>query len=386
MRPTHVATETLPSYAMKGSHYFIFTITLFLFFEIFSRFPLAYWGMEFHPRFHLKIRDNQIIERVNSRGAIGNEYKGQPLQIAVFGVSTTRHSFNAMESWPSQIQSMVPDSVHVDNYSIAGQSLEIIHRKLQEFKNNDLKYDWVIIQGDISLNKKKSHLEKNYYFDRWQLGQSTWAVPKVIKKWWERKKGDTPSRILSFFHNTQSKTKRSVLQEVQSIPKGVVTANLALRQNPAIQPYLRNYPVFPKLSRIEKTKGNIQYIYRQAKNVSKNLAWIPLLPGYAPNMLKEYAAQYRILEPIDEIKNKAFHSPSSFYRKKYERMKMIEVTIKQLNFPIKIINYYQNLNPLLEKMGDLYLDEMHHSKKGNRHAAKFIGQSIFPELFKNQSK
>ena len=299
----------------------------------------------------------------NERGARGNLSRGQALQIATLGTSTTAGSMlDQTENWPEQLQRAFP-CLHVDNFARDGATLADTANILRELEEDGRRYSAIFVMhhGDVSPRRRADSL---WFWGQWSNRSTALAGPSLAVTHLAR----------------QAKTEPRVADASRWI------LNTFLRQTPSAPNDRSNW--------LRRRSGQVTFVYEpqpvdaeeaaQIRDLSREMleiadrvadrVFVLAQPvGYDERAVDGVGERWVELYPA-EREDGAYLDNRAVAEGFRARIQLIADEGHRGGH--EVVDLDGAMRPMLRRRGDLFLDKWHPSREG----AAVIGELLAPVL------
>lgn len=310
----------------------------------------------------------QLTWMANGRGARGDLFHGEPVEIAIFGSSTSEDAMLDQEqSWAQCLKRALGPGVHVDNYgrdnSYLGQAVEI----LKEFWRTGRRYHIALLQVTVGRDRQPAYPEDAFhYWGLWPSGGRPLVFPRMLK-----------SRL-----EAQLKSEATLLALCEKVhdffrpppprkhPRRNSRANRYLRAEGKVQLVYQPRPLTVEDQQyvLDETKRLIQV----ARQVADRVYLIAQPVAYDEHEHPGVARRWFSLYPIKG--RHAYYDNRSVAEWIREETALMTQASNQANVPVIDVDNY--LRPMLATRDDLFDDKWHYAPAGAELAARFVAESI----------
>jgi lysophospholipase L1-like esterase len=315
----------------------------------------------------------QITWVSNGRGARGDLYHGQPIEIAVFGSSTSEdYALDQNRSWAQQLKLQLGSKAyHVDNYARNDSYHRDALAILEELARTGKHYDVVLLMVLIDRNVRPPTSQTGFHY---------WAQ-------WARREWDfrffeaaslLPRRLSA---QVQSEDRLRTLREwieeqfrppqpPSSHPRRSARSNRVLRAGGKVR--LQYASLVPdeedrKIIR-EETRRTIE----TARRVADKVMIITQPMAYDENELPGVAERWYSLYPIEG--EDAYQDNLSVAESLREATDVMVEVAESMGAPVIDLDNY--MRPQLRERDDLFFDKWHFSEAGAEVAAGFVARAL----------
>ena len=353
------------------SLFFIFVV--FCFIELLARYLYILFPFENFNRYGWTVNYNYKF-KVNERGALGELYRGQKIQIAFFGNSSLFDNALNNKTLPERLKSKIEDkigehTIHVDNFSIGQNDYHHILKQLQSLCRIRRFYNIAVIQKTpikelfLDIKGGPSPYHKRWWPNHFKILQTG----RLLKKWYKR----TERNKFPFYSLfPKRKTYFSTIQN--NLPE--------IRHNPLFQDLFVDYQM--KLT--EKSKKEISRAIAQISQkttcITNKLVW--MIPYYlwSEKMLKSYTKKQTYMWKVPKnnttFQNILLRSPRTLGQYIFKENQFVKRQLKK--YGISFIDLFSFMQQQITTTPDLFVDEYHVSEKGFEYMANYI----YPEFEK----
>ena len=338
-----------------------FLMLCVFFTEILARYGSLFFPFESHQRYGITKSDHYLFE-VNGRGAMRQLLDEEPIQIAVFGSSTSFWGVPQDKNWSSLI-ALKNKGIHVDNFAYFTKDLNSLNENLKSLCRLKRYYNSVIIK--ISYHNMLEPEDKMaLYHHRYKIDSKDLLKSYSFFKSWFYTESNTKSLIKLYEPKTDFE-----IEEIVQIKK--------MRQKQ------KQLFVEHKLSVDSKISSFfIPEIINQAHCLSDKILWLNEPFAYSENMLPEYNDIYYHIESVPYTKNKPYRkflNNKSLANYMFSQQKAIASILKNYE-EVTLIDLQSFIGQEISKQSGLFLDAMHLSKKGHKVVFDFINPILIKEL------
>ncbi len=307
----------------------------------------------------------------NGRGARGDLYHGQSIQLAVLGSSTTACSQLSQEdAWPEQMRARLP-GVHVDNFARDGAFQNETVRVLRHLTQIGREYDVVLLMMDISeLGQRDTERKAFRHWGQWAPKegwvQADWLLKQEVEKQIRKEpRLRRPLRKLGLLGPTvrQQHWMRHRRERV-------------LRATERIQ-LVDEVAVFGQ-ERLRFIDEETRRLLAAAQELGERVYLISQPMAYAEDEHPDVAKQWARLYPVLRGKKEAYRSNKSKADEvRHKNRLMAEIA---LEVGVEVIDLDAQIRPLLRDRADLFYDRWHFLPAGSRIAGKFVAEVLREDL------
>lgn len=308
---------------------------------------------------------------VNGRGARGRWPHQRQMQIALIGSSMValKH-LPDQETWPAILEKQSPIPIHVDNLSFGFNKLNSTTFLLEALFKQKVKYDAIVLQPSIHLNKPLSATLSATYHSRWFYGESWCAACSLTVKFLQRR--------LNIEYKSFQWPILNQLNSLLQPPQRPNYYSRELRQK--FEREGRTIYVDTQFSEedIQTMKNELRQMFDAALAITANVIWMPECAAYHPHMKPSYNSHYMTIFPASENEN----SPLKGF---YKNTKSIADAFIKTNMVTRQIAKEKNISemdwctPIIAELPDkenLYIDEFHLSKAGSAEVARILSKDF----------
>ena len=332
---------------------FIFILLILLFLELLSKYIDIIFPYESHQKYGYtkssKILNNKFYKlNVNGRGAIGELFSGQKIQIAFFGNSSLFDGVPMDKNWPSLLRQLNNKNIHIDNFAFFGQKIEELNEKLKSLCNLKRFYDISVIQLS-NFNYEDIVLR---YHDRRKPNSKKYQTYQQIKKWYNRNKKfnqyfKKPPDYLTIYLEHIIELKNFHKQQ----------SHLFIKDKSKKVP-INDY----------NAPYRIEQIIDSVKCISNRIFWLTEPFAYSKNMLTHYkniplSFYYRLEN--NQSSEYIFLDLEFQAHYTFKQQKIIKDILKKHNKELVFIDIANLIQKELSKKENLFIDETHLSEKGH---------------------
>ena len=321
-----------------------------------------------------------IYKQTNERGAYGNMWTGEPIQIATLGSSTTASSTVSQDStWPAALETVLGADVHVDNYGLNGGGNKEIEAILAHFVNSDIHYDIILVMDHWGHADRRVSLEAGLRYwgsfrnsDRWLATVPVFASP-IKRQILSRLKS-----IREFAYLTRLDAP-APQRESNVHPSPLSRANRELRNTGQVTLVDVDIPPLSK-SKKDYIRDRMQRLAALSDEIGAELFIVTQPMAYRHDELAGVAQRWFTLYPASN------HPPT------YRSNKTIYLSNRQKNEAvveigaqagISVIDLDEAINPCLAVRDDLFYDKWHFAPNGGVLAGRILAWELMQDDQKN---
>ena len=351
----------------------LFSISVLCFTELLNLFILPI-SFENYPRYET-FKLDEFSTKINGRGAIGELYRGQKLQLAFLGDSTLFQALTNEKTLPEKLkrklQATTGKKIHVDNFSVGKNNHDYLLKQLQILCRQKRFYNLIFIQ--ISFNREFRDFlgePSPYYKRRMPNSKYSWQTLVQLKKWYQRMNNKNPFH--SFFPKEISHFQKYSPEK---------------RHHPLFQDLFIDYKInFTEESK-QKISIAISKIKYEATCISNKLIWMTPFFLYHEKMLKSYIKNYAFLWVIPKtnpkFQNFLFVSPKAWGEYAFRENQFVKKKLKE--HKIVFIDLFSFMQKQIQTVPNLFTDEIHASEKGFKYIIEYIYPKFEKILFSQES-
>ena len=333
--------------------------------EGFARYGYILFPYEDHQRYAVKKTAERglfLKMKINGRSAIGEIFKGQKTQVAVFGASNLFYGVSSIDkTWPELLKKTSLNKIHVDNFGYTGQSLDIMKEKLSSLCSLRRFYDISIINHSYIFRKTHSSFG---YQNRFKPTIGSFQTYQKLKTWYKR--GQIEILFSDLFITTPFHALYYDLQDI------VMKKNLQSQ----LQQFFVSHAREINQKRINELSVIIQEISDKAHCISDKVFWITAPFAWSKDMLESYKDIYYHIEKIRTEPYFLFADYKSLGQYFVRQKNTIKNIVQQNTENITFIDLFDLFQKEMSKTPNLFFDETHLSEEGH----ELVLKSISPYL------
>ena len=349
-------------------------------FEAVSRLAPSIVGKQVHQKYlyYKRIcqqdctnKDKPITWQANGRGARGDIYHAQQMQIAVLGSSTSIDSLLDQKQCYSQKlkEKLGPAKVHVDNFARDGSGMTQAQIILEHFADKGFKYDAVLIMGHFDIEEENLQTSTFHYWGQWVVDKGTLKFPALLRKRIKQQVKTEPrlNRIDRWVHDEllgPNKPLKPGRNEIRVI-----------RKNQADK--LVDIPIEVGDSRARLVCEQTEQLIKAAKKVTDRVYVISQPYAYDDSQLPGVADKWFTLRKVNDTDD-LYYSNKSIADAGRMQNSMIEQTARSAGAGVIDLDGF--MRKFLCERDDLFDDKWHFAPAGAELAAGFIAQKIRDDI------
>lgn len=303
----------------------------------------------------------------NGRGARGDLFHGQPVEIAVFGSSTSEDALlDHEQTWAQRLkQELGRDLCHVDNFgrddSYIGEATII----LQEFGKTGKHYDIVLLQVIGSpTGRKASERTAFHYWGKWPLVRRKLTFRSMLPARIAVQASSEP-RLVSAYRLLQTTQRPPRVH-----PPRNSRANRHLRASGQVQLRYRQRPLTDQAK--DSVRSEMRRLVEVARVVADHVYVISQPVAYDENAHAGVAQKWFSLYPIPG--EQAYYDNRSVAEWIRAETALITDVARQMG--VSVIDLDDHMRPQLATRDDLFDDKWHYAPAGAEVAAKHIASFL----------
>ena len=358
--------------------------------EVMARLAPHLIAKQVHQRFLYSEYENQIDSTTkgkmltwisNERGARGNLYHGQPVEIAVLGSSTSVDSLlDQRQSWAQQLEAKMGNQlVHVDNYSRDGANQGDAFHILQEFQKAGRRYDILLLMVRINPvnmwtnEKREVPLRETFrYWGNWASGPEPIVFPGLLVR---RLKAHAMSEprldkllnvVIGMFSGSKKPSKKP-----SKHPIPLSRSNRELRLSGNVR--LIDEPV-PFDAEDKKWVVDVTFkILRDAARVADRVYMLTQPIAYDEKEHPGVSNKWFSLSPV-KSKEDGYYSNKNIAKHNRKLYTIMAQVARSHGTPV--IDLDGHMRPLIRERDDLFDDKWHFAPAGAEVAAEFVARNL----------
>ena len=293
--------------------------------------------------------------KINGRGAIGDIFKGQNIQIAFFGTSSLFHRVPINKTWPELLKKSSNSKIHVDNFGFFLETLENVKKKLQGLCYLKKFYDVLIIQLSYISDKSDSSYQDRFLPSKNSFLQSY----QQIKKWYNRQ--TTPQFFTLFnppsyyLHNPHDDLNDIVDQQ---------------QLRPKLYDFFVDHKIDILPEKTDKISHLIPKIINKAYCISDKVFWFSEPFAWSDNMLKSYEDIYYSVQKVSET-SYVFANNKSLGNYMMVNKEIVKNLVEKQK-GVVFFDLFSIFQIEITQKPNLFFDDTHLSEKGHELALQFI--------------
>jgi hypothetical protein len=349
-------------------------------FEVVSRLAPSIIGKQIHQKYLYNKRicqqdctnkDKLITWQANGRGARGDIYNAQLVQIAVLGTSTSIDSLlDQKQCYSQQLKNKLgPNKVHVDNFARDGSGMTQAITILEHFTEKGSKYDAVLIMEHFDIEDEDLQTSTFHYWGQWVVDKEMFKFPTLLRKRIKQQVKTEPrlNRIDRWVHD-------KLLKPDKPADPGRNERRM-IRQSPAVK--LVDIPINISDNRTRLIRQKTQQLIKAAKKVTDRVYVISQPYAYDHSQLPGVADKWFALRKVNDTED-LYYSNKSIAEFGRAQNSMIEQAARSADAGIIDLDGF--MRKFLCKRDDLFDDKWHFAPAGADLAAEFVAEKIRDDI------
>lgn len=319
----------------------------------------------------------QVVWRTNERGARAEMYRGEAVQIAVFGSSTSANSLITQElSWSEQLRAHLPGEAHIDNFARNGTGNKEMESVLQELRRTGAHYRVVLIMDHFGHEERP--VDDRIAFRDWArvaAEESLLKSPALLRRKLGEELADPFAGLMATLHShhlfaaTADDTAGS---RGFRHPPPLAHSNRELRNQGKVQ--LVDQPdAEPSAEKRRYIEARVARLAELAAAVADHVYFLTQPVAYDELEVPGVSARWYTLYPIAPDRPVYLSDRSVAAQIRAVQKIVVEAAERS---GAEVIDIDGHMRPLLRERDDLFIDKWHFAPLGCAIAGEFLAERL----------